>query len=163
MARLLYRLAWCFAIAGGVAAAAVALMTVASIVGRSGFSRPIQGDVEITQLGIALAISLALPWCQFHGANIIVDFFTRHTREATVRRLDAVGALLLALMVLLLAWRTAVGAVAVQGAGEQTMIIGLPMWWAYASLAPGLALTGLIAVVQAGYRFSGRELMREAV
>ena len=30
-----------------------------------------------------------------------------------------------------------------------SMILGLPMWWAYAFLAPGLALTAVIAVVQA--------------
>jgi TRAP-type C4-dicarboxylate transport system permease small subunit len=29
------------------------------------------------------------------------------------------------------------------------MILALPMWWAYASLAPGLALTAAIALVQA--------------
>jgi TRAP-type C4-dicarboxylate transport system permease small subunit len=28
------------------------------------------------------------------------------------------------------------------------MIISLPMWWAYASLAPGLALAAVIAVLQ---------------
>jgi TRAP-type C4-dicarboxylate transport system permease small subunit len=28
------------------------------------------------------------------------------------------------------------------------MIISLPMWWAYASLAPGLALSALIALAQ---------------
>ena len=33
------------------------------------------------------------------------------------------------------------GALAVHEAGETTMILGLPMWWTYALLAPGLALT----------------------
>lgn len=159
MPRLLYRLAWWFAIVGGVCASAVVLMTVTSIVMRSLVSRPIQGDVELTQLGIALCISLCLPWCQLHGANIIVDFFTQHATARTVRRLDAVGGLLMALMVGLLAWRTGAGAVAVGGAGETSMILGLPMWWIYAALAPGLALAGVIALVQAGLRMAGRDPM----
>jgi len=76
-----------------------------------------------------------------------------------VRHLDAIGSLLLALMVALLAWRTAAGALAVGGAGETTMILGLPMWWTYAMLAPGLALTCVIAVIQAVLRFGGRDPM----
>jgi TRAP-type C4-dicarboxylate transport system permease small subunit len=56
-------------------------------------------------------------------------------------------------MCALLAWRTGVGAIAVREAGETSMILGLPMWWVYASLGPGLALAALIAVVQAVLRF----------
>jgi TRAP-type C4-dicarboxylate transport system permease small subunit len=62
--------------------------------------------------------------------------------------LDAIGALLLALMVGLLAWRTMVGALSVREAGEATMILDLPMWISYAALGPGLALTALIALAQ---------------
>jgi TRAP-type C4-dicarboxylate transport system permease small subunit len=114
--------------------------------------------VELTQFGIALCISLALPWCQLRGANIVVDFFTQRLRARSLQVLDGIGSLLLALMCALLAWRTGVGAWAVFEAGEISMILGLPTWWAYASLAPGLALAALIALVQAAYHFSGRSL-----
>ena len=154
-ARLLRRLAWAFAQLGAAAALAVALMAVASIASRSLLSRPIAGDVELTQFGVAWAISLSLPWCQLRGANIIVDFFTQRLPQRTVRRLDGLGALLLALMCALLAWRTTVGAWAVAQAGETSMILALPMWWAYASLTPGLALAACIAVVQAGRHLRG--------
>lgn len=157
MQRWLQRLAWGFAVAAGVCAGAVAVMTVTSILGRALLSRPIPGDVELTQLGIALSISLCLPWCQLQRAHIIVDFFTQRVPARGIRRLDAAGGLLMALMVALLSWRTGAGAFAVQGAGEQSMILGLPMWWIYAALAPGLALAGLIALLQAGLRWRGRE------
>jgi TRAP-type C4-dicarboxylate transport system permease small subunit len=143
-------------LAGAAVALAVALTTVASVALRALTSRPIQGDVEITQFGIALAISLMLPWCQHRGANIIVDFFTQNLREQRLRALDGIGCLLIALMYLLLAWRTGVGAQAVWAAGETSMIRSWPMWWVYASLAPGLALAALIALVQAAMHFSGR-------
>ena len=145
---LLRRIALWFAMAGGLFASVVALNTVVSVAGRATISRPIPGDVELTQFGIALAISLCLPWCQLHGSNIIVDFFTQKLRRGA-GALDAIGALLLAAMCALLAWRTAVGALAVHEADETSMILGLPMWWTYASLAPGLALTALVALVQA--------------
>ena len=158
MILLLRRLALTFALLGAAAALAVALMTVASIAGRALWSTPIPGDVELTQFGIAWALSLSLPWCQLRGANISVDFFTQHLRERKMRVLDGVGAVLLALMCTLLAWRTSVGALAVREAGETSMILALPMWWAYASLAPGLALAAVVALVQAARHFRGLPL-----
>jgi TRAP-type C4-dicarboxylate transport system permease small subunit len=145
----LRRLAVVFALAGCTVASATAVLTVTSIVGRALFSRPIPGDVELTQFGIALGIALSLPWCQLRGANIIVDFFTQRIPRGRQAALDGIGALLLAAMTGVLAWRTAVGASAVHEASETTMILGLPMWIAYAVLAPGLALTAVVALVQA--------------
>jgi TRAP-type C4-dicarboxylate transport system permease small subunit len=153
---LLRRLATWFALAGCVIACAVALMVGVSVVARGMFDTPIPGDVELTQMGIALAIALCLPWCQWRGANIKVDFFTQGARAHTLRVLDGIGCLLLAVMVGLLAWRTAAGALAVRQAQETTMILGLPMWVAYAVRAPGLALTGAIAIAQALRHFKGQ-------
>lgn len=149
MRAVLVPLARRFALVGGLVASGLAVMTVVSIASRALFSVPIQGDVELMQVGIALCISLCLPWCQLHGGNIIVDFFTQGFKARVNRVLDGIGTLLLALMCALLSVRTAAGAVAVHSADEQTMILGLPMWWAYAMLAPGLALTAVIGVWQA--------------
>jgi len=153
---VLRKLAEWFAILAGLVAGAVALLTVASILGRTFASRPISGDVELTQFGVALAISLCLPWCQLHGANIIVDFFTQKARPRTRRRLDAIGALLVAIFCALLSWRAAAGAFSVAEAGETTMILDVPMWITYAVLSPGLALAALIALLQAVALWQGR-------
>jgi TRAP-type C4-dicarboxylate transport system permease small subunit len=158
MLRLINRIAWVFAMIGGLCASLIAAMTVASIAGRALFSQPIPGDVELTQFGVALCISLCLPWCQVHGANIIVDFFTQKVGPRPRGVLDGIGALMLATMVSLLAWRTAAGAVSVREAGETTMIISLPQWWTYAMLAPGLALTAVVALIQAYMHFTGRDI-----
>ena len=154
MHALFKRIALWFALAGGAAACGLALLTVVSVLMRATVSKPIPGDVELMQMGIALCISLCLPWCQLTRANIIVDFFTDKLAQRPRRGLDGIGSVLLAVMCLLLAARTAAGALAVQEAGETTMIIGLPMWWAYAMLAPGLALTAVIALWQ-GLRLLG--------
>jgi TRAP-type C4-dicarboxylate transport system permease small subunit len=158
MSAALSRLARWFAVLGGLCAGVVALMAVVSIAGRALWAKPIQGDIELTQFGIALCISLCLPWAQVQRANIFVDFFTQKAGPAVLRGLDRIGAVLLALMVALLAWRTAVGAQAVREAHEATMILDLPMWWAYALLAPGLALTAVVALVQA---FTGTDVTPE--
>ncbi len=137
------------AIVGMAIGLGIALMVVASIIGRAGWKTPIQGDIELTQFGIALAISLAVPWCQLQRANIIVDFFTQKSSPQRQRFLDTGGAMLIAAMYALLAWRTTVGAVSVKEATETTMILGLPMYWVYVSLAPGLVLAAIIALWQA--------------
>ena len=149
MSQLLRRLAVACAWLGALVAMLCAMMVVWSVAARALWSKPVPGDVEITQMLIAVAISLGLPWCQWRRANIIVDFFTQHLRPALSRRLDAVGCLLLVVMGLLLAWRSGAGALAVQAAGETSMVLALPMWWAYAALVPGLSLASLIALQQA--------------
>ncbi len=162
MPALLHRLALLFALLGCAVASLTALLTVASIAGRSLFAKPVPGDVELTQFGIALAIALSLPWCQLRGGNIIVDFFTQRLRQRRIQFLDGVGTLLLALMTGVLAWRTAAGAVSVYQAGETTMILGLPMGHTYAVLAPGLALTSVIAAMQTLRHWQGRSAIDTA-
>jgi TRAP-type C4-dicarboxylate transport system permease small subunit len=145
---LLAPLCRAFGMVGAAVALATGFLTLLSVVMRAVWSQPIPGDVEMTQMGIAFAISMCLPYCQLQRANIIVDFFTQSTSVGTRRVLDAMGNLFLVLLYGLLAWRTSVGAFSVREAGETTMIISLPMWWAYACLAPGLALAGWVALVQ---------------
>ena len=158
MSRLLFRLsAWC-AIAGAAFALLISGMTTWSVIGRAMFQSPLQGDVEMVQMGIALSLSLCLPWCQWRGAHIFVDFFTQNASKKTVSRIDALGSVLLALMYAVLSWRSAAGAAVAYESFEATMILGLPMWWAYACLAPGLSLAALVAMVQSWQLALGRSL-----
>jgi len=144
-----------FALAGVSIALLVALVTVISVIGRAVLSRPILGDVEIAQVGIALCISLCLPWCQLRRGHIIVDFLTQRLAPPHQWLMDAAGGVLMAVMCVLLAWRSAVGALSVHEALETTMILGLPMWWAYAGLVPGLALGAAVAFWQAVLQVAG--------
>ena len=157
---LLAPLCRAFGMVGAAVALATGGLTLVSVIMRSVWSQPIPGDVEMTQMGIAFAISMCLPYCQLQRGNIMVDFFTQSSSEGTRKRLDAIGQLSLVLLYGLLAWRTSVGAVSVREAGETTMIISLPMWWAYACLAPGLALAGWVALMQAlsGWSTLGSEV-----
>ena len=135
--------------AGGLIALAVGFMTVYSIAQRALITKPLPGDIELVQFGIALAISLCIGWCQLHGGNIIVDFFTQKLRPSITRRLDGAGCVLLALMYGVLSVRTLYGALAIHGANETSPTLDLPMWWIYACLAPGLAVACVVALCQA--------------
>jgi TRAP-type C4-dicarboxylate transport system permease small subunit len=144
--RIMHALSAWVAILGGAILAAIGGLVVTSVTLRALGYQPVQGDFELVQVGLAAAIALLLPWCQLRGGNIIVDFFTTRARIRTQRRLDAFAAVLVALMMALVAWRAAVGAYSAHQNGETTMILGFPIWWSYAAMTPGLALTSVVAL-----------------
>jgi hypothetical protein len=49
----------------------------------------------------------------------------------------------------LLAWRTTLGGLNAWKSGSGTMLIGFPEWVIYSTMVPPLALTAVIALVQA--------------
>jgi TRAP-type C4-dicarboxylate transport system permease small subunit len=149
VSRALDVLARAFALAGGTLLVAITGMSVVSIAGRTALGRPLPGDFELVQVGSAVAVAAFLPYCQLRRGHIIVDFFTVRAGPRGRGALDAVGALLLAAVMALLAWRTAAGMLTVRAAGEVTMIVGFPVWLGYAAIVPSLALTALAGLVTA--------------
>jgi TRAP-type C4-dicarboxylate transport system permease small subunit len=146
--RLLQRLCDLSAAIGGVMLVGIACMTVVSVIGRSMFSHPILGDVELVQLGCAVVVASFLPYTQFRRANIIVDFFTTRATQRTQRRMDAFGTLLYTLVLALVCWRVAAGGVAIRETQESSMLMNLPLWIPYLLMVPGLALCVVIGLHQ---------------
>ena len=147
--RLLASLARAFAILAGVLLTAITLMTCASLIGRNTVGTTLAGDFELTGVAAGAAIALFLPWCQVQRGNIIVDFFTLRASTGTRRGLDRLGAGLLALVMLVLAWRSVVGGINAYDTQSGTMMLGFPEWIVYACIAPSLLMTGLIGIGQA--------------
>jgi TRAP-type C4-dicarboxylate transport system permease small subunit len=123
----------------------IALMSATSIVGRALFSRPIQGDYELVQMGTAIFVACCLPLAQIRYANIIVDFFTTRASPRTNALLDAGGALAVAVVMTFVAWRTGVGTIDIMRSGQTTTILGVPTWYTYVAMLPGLALCAVAA------------------
>lgn len=144
--RLIGTLCAVSALFGGSVLVALALMVCTSVVLRAtGFS-PIQGDFELLQVGLAIAVGGFLPWCHLKGGNIFIDFVTARATTRTQRRLEAFAGVLVAIMMALVAWRAGIGALAAKASGEVTMIRGFPLWISYMLMTPGLALTSLVAL-----------------
>ncbi len=134
------------ALFGGSVLVGLALMVCTSVALRAtGFS-PIQGDFELLQVGLAIAIGGFLPWCHLKGGNIFIDFVTARASTRIQRYLDAFAGVLVAIMMALVAWRAGAGALAAQASGEVTMIRGFPLWVSYLFMTPGLALTSVVAL-----------------
>jgi TRAP-type C4-dicarboxylate transport system permease small subunit len=147
--RSLRSLALIFAFVGGAVISAVALMSVASIVGRTAIGRTVAGDFELVEIGIAVAASMFLPYCQATRGHIVVDFFTLKAGARTIARLDRLGHLLMTVMLLVIGWRTSVAALDLWATGQTSMLRGFPLWLGYAATVPGVLAAGLIACVQA--------------
>ncbi len=152
--QILESLAKFCAILAGVLLTTITLMTCVSLIGRNTIGLTLSGDFELTGVAAGAAIALFLPWCQLKRGNIIVDFFTAKASERTTARLDRFGALLLALALGLLAWRTTLGGINAFNTQSGTMMLGFPEWVVYALMVPGLALAAVIALVQAVRGFS---------
>ena len=138
-----------YALLGGAMLLATTVITLVSVLARYFFAKPLVGDFELVQVAVATCIASFLPYCQLKGGNIIVDFFTSGVSERGRSVLDAIGALIIAAMMALLTWRTGVGLLSVKANGETSMIMGVPIWWGYAGMLPGLAVTVLAALASA--------------
>jgi TRAP-type C4-dicarboxylate transport system permease small subunit len=147
--RLLENLAKLCAIAAGVLLTGITLMTCVSVIGRNTTGWTLVGDFELSGSAAGAAVALFLPWCQIRRGNIIVDFFTNKAAQATQDRLDRVGALLLALVMALMAWRSAVGGLNAWKSQAGSMMLGFPEWIVYCGIVPPLVLTAVIALTQA--------------
>ena len=142
------------AILAGVLLTAITLMTCVSLIGRNTIGATIVGDFELSGAAAGAAIALFLPWCQVKRANIIVDFFTARASAKTNARLDRFGALLFALALGLMTWRTSIGGLNAWASKSSTMMIGFPEWVIYCAMVPPLLLCTLIGLAQALRGFS---------
>lgn len=147
--KILSALARLCAVLAGVLMTAITLVTCASLIGRNTTGATLLGDYELTAVTAGAAVALFMPWCQLKRGNIIVDFFTAKVPERINGQLDRFGALVMAAMMILLAWRTGVGAMNAYSSQTTTMMLGFPEWIAYTAIVPPLCLTGLIALYQA--------------
>jgi TRAP-type C4-dicarboxylate transport system permease small subunit len=146
--KILKNLAQLCAILAGLLLTAITLMTCISLIGRNTTGATLVGDFELTGVATGAAIALFMPYCQLRRGNIIVDFFTTGLRDQTNDRLDRFGALLLAMLFALLAWRTTLGGLNSYATHSETQILGFPEWITYLAMVPPFILTALIGLYQ---------------
>ena len=146
--RLLSSLANLCAILAGLLMTGITLLTCVSLIGRNTTGWTIAGDFELTGVATGAAIALFMPLCQLKKGHIIVDFFTAKASDATNAFLDRIGALTVAAVFALLAWRTVLGGINAHDSFSGTMMLGFPEWVVYAAMVPPFALCSLIALIQ---------------
>lgn len=146
MSALLRRAVELWALLGGVALLGVALMTAWSAASGWAFSRPLPGDVELTEMIVAVAAFAFLPYCQLTGANVTADIFTARAGRGTVALLALLSALIALAFSGLLAWRMYEGLLDYRQYVETTTILRIPIWYAYVPALVSLALLALASI-----------------
>jgi TRAP-type C4-dicarboxylate transport system permease small subunit len=134
------------AIAGGLLMLAVSIVVVVSVVMRWLINYSVPGDIELVQIGTALAVFAFLPLCQAHRGNIMVDTFTNRLPARVQHSLDALWDLTYAGMAAIIAWRLAVGAYDTIRSQTVSMMLSLPIGWAIAACAVMATLLVAVAV-----------------
>lgn len=139
---------WIASVAG-VVLAAIAVMTVASIIGRSliwaGFG-PIPGDFELVEIGAAVAVFGFLPYCHLNRGHVTVDILVQRLPTAAFNGFTIVGDLVIAAISIVVAWRLWFGMWEKLAYGESTMILGAPLWLGYIPAFFGAAWMVVVAL-----------------
>ncbi len=186
MHRVFEFIARALALLGGFVLIGLILITVASISGRAlstlaynqfvqsnlGFLSdmliasgigPLNGDFEMVEMGIAFAIFCFLPWCQFSNGHASVDLFTSALPDRGNRFLVFLWEILLAVVIIVIAWRLGVGMSDKMQNGETTFLLQWPVWYGFAasfgaSIAASLVAI-YVAIIRGAELWTGRDLL----
>lgn len=150
------------AISGGLLVAALAIITVVSILGRwlasvpvlsdlamLDWIGPITGDYELVEMGTAIAVFLFLPYCHLRGGHVTVDLVVMHAPTVIQRLLAFVAELLFLTVAGLMTWRLYHGLLDKHRYMETSMLLDIPLWWGYLGGIVGLALLTAVCLYRA--------------
>lgn len=150
------------AISGGLLIAALAIITVVSILGRWVASvpmlsdiamlewvGPITGDYELVEMGTAIAVFLFLPYCHLRGGHVTVDLLVMHAPPMLQRLLAVVAEMLFLVVAGLMTWRLYHGLFDKRRYMETSMLLDIPLWWGYVGGLVGFALLTLVCLYRA--------------
>lgn len=169
MHRFIRLLARTTAVIGGLVLLVLIVMTTASIIGRTlnkwfhgeffgenmtGFAQfmldlgvgEINGNYELLEAGVAFAIFLFLPVCQFYGAHASVDVFTSVLSRRSNRWIVAFWEVILALVLILIVAQLYGGMERYIRNGQTTLFLQFPVWWSYAASFAAGVITCIVAV-----------------
>jgi len=137
----------------------LALMTLFDGLARWLLNQPIEGVRDLAAVTVALAVSCCLPVGLMERSNISIRLASHLLGERAGRLLDAVAALLTAIVMAAFGWQFLVFAGKIARAGETTWILKIPtapFWYGVCAIfALAFAVQVIVVVLEAG-RLLGR-------
>ena len=132
----------------GVAASAVLLammlLTVVDVVARYGFSRPVRGAFEVTELMLLVLIFAGLPLVSFADEHAVMDFIDRVLGVRGQRGLERAVQAVCAAFMFLLAWLVWLKADRIWGYRDATDVLRIVYGPFVYFMAVTCALAGVI-------------------
>ncbi len=177
MTKFFMRLSQLFALVGGIVLSVVILITVFSIIGRTGNSMlhstfaqtnfpalatwlidagvgPIKGDFELVESMMAFSIFAFIPLTQMTNGHASVDIFTAWLPMRAQLVLRMLIEILFAVVLIVIAKQLEAGMASKMRSGQITFILGFPIWWAYAASLCGAVMAAVVGVYVALVRVS---------
>jgi len=146
------RLARLLTLLGGFLLVGLAGLVTGSVLMRWTTGQGVNGDFELVQMGLAVAVFTFLPLCQARRGNVMVDTFTSWLPPTVQAAIDALWDLLYAAFAGFIAWRLAIGAWEAYTSHTTSMVLALPIHYAIALCAAIAGFLGMIAVLTAIHR-----------
>ena len=143
----LRRIVFAWALAGGVLLLLLSFATTWSAISSALFGSPLPGEVELTEVGVAIAAFTFLPYCQLMDANVSADIFTAGAGPRTIAVLKAFSGAIALAFALLLLWRMNEGLADYREYEEVTTILKVPIWIVFVPALVSLALLALASLV----------------
>ncbi|CAN5731114.1 hypothetical protein BH23PSE1_BH23PSE1_05100 [soil metagenome] len=149
-AMLVERAATLWALAGGMVVLGVVAINTWSVLGQALARRPFAGTVELTELGVAVAVFAFLPYCQLMGANVTADIFTARAGPRAIAAFALAASIVALGFSLLLAQRMYLGLLDQQAFRYTTAILQVRIWWAFVPMVGSLLLLAAASAVTLG-------------
>jgi TRAP-type C4-dicarboxylate transport system permease small subunit len=123
----------------GALLVALMMLTVVNIVGRWLFDTPLQGAVELTEIGMVAIVFMGLAYAQVRDDHIRVDLLYQQLGARGRSVLDLFAALVSLATVALMSWRLWVYAGQLGASGRTTSALRIPLFWvAWIAVAGGV-------------------------
>jgi TRAP-type C4-dicarboxylate transport system permease small subunit len=117
------------AIGGGILLMAMMLLVTADVMGRSLFSKPVQGTTELTEFIMVALLYLSLAHTQALKGHINVDIFLSYFKKRTRLGFDLIIYLLGLLLFTLITWQGTLAAIKAWAFWETTFgVIPFPLF-----------------------------------
>ena len=126
------------------------LLTVADIVLRAAFKRPIQGTFELIELGLACTVFLALPAIFLRGENLVVDAVDYFARPVVTRALDLAGACVSLAVLSVMVFQMVPLARDMHELGDVSALLAIPKIVYWIPVLAGIGASALLTVVFIG-------------
>ena len=148
-----------WALVGGFILIMIVCINVFSIIGGI-FLIPLQGDFELTQMGIAVAVFCFLPYCQLYKHNISAEIFTSRANIKTQLLLSIVASFVAFLFSILLVWRMYEGMSDQRAYSYTSTILQFPIWIAFLPIIFSLCLLAIASLITLKQDFNSRKRLR---
>lgn len=130
-------------------------LTVADITGRTAFSRPVRGTVEITSLALVVVVYLALAHSEDMGDHITIDLIYERVGKRAKFFLDIVSDLLTIVIMALISLQLYQFGLRNLATGAETPVRDWPFWPFVFVASFGAALYALSTVMRVVLRLTG--------